>query len=168
VNYYSSTPEMQIDPARQYLATLETERGSIVVELYADKVPQTVNNFVSLANDGYYDDTTFHRVIPGFMAQAGDPSGTGAGGPGYTFADEFHPELRHSGPGILSMANRGPNTNGAQFFITYEAQPHLDDAHAVFGKVVEGLDVLQQITPRDPASASTAGDLIERIWIEER
>jgi len=136
VNYYSSPPEMKIDPSKQYQATLHTEKGDIVIELYADKVPQTVNHFVSLSNDGYYDGTTFHRVIPGFMAQAGDPSGTGTGGPGYTFDDEFHPDLRHDGAGVVSMANSGANTNGGQFFITYAAQPHLDDAHAVFGKVI--------------------------------
>ncbi|MDH7486501.1 MAG: peptidylprolyl isomerase [Anaerolineae bacterium] len=159
---------MQIDPSKQYLATIHTEKGDIVVELYADKAPKTVNNFVFLANQGYYDDTTFHRVIPGFMAQAGDPSGTGTGGPGYRFEDEFHPDLRHDGPGVLSMANAGANTNGSQFFITYAAQPHLDDVHTVFGKVIEGLDVLEQITPRDPATATAPGDRITSITIEER
>lgn len=168
VNYYSSPPAMQIDRSKQYLATIHTEKGDIVVELYADKAPNTVNNFVFLANQGYYDDTTFHRVIPGFMAQAGDPSGTGKGGPGYRFEDEFHPDLRHDGPGVLSMANAGPNTNGSQFFITYAAQPHLDDAHTVFGKVIEGLDVLEQITPRDPDTATAPGDRITSITIEER
>jgi len=157
---------MQIDPSKQYLATIHTEKGNIVIDLYADKAPKTVNNFVFLANQGYYDNTTFHRVIPGFMAQAGDPSGAGTGGPGYTFEDEFHPDLRHDGPGVLSMANRGPDTNGSQFFITYAAQPHLDGHHTVFGKVIEGMDVLEQITPRDPAQATAPGDLIESITVE--
>ncbi|MBM4432148.1 MAG: peptidylprolyl isomerase [Chloroflexi bacterium] len=165
---YTSPPEMQIDRSKQYVATVHTAKGDIVMDLYADKVPNTVNNFVFLANQGYYDNTTFHRVIHGFMAQAGDPSGTGTGSPGYRFEDEFHPDLRHDGPGVLSMANSGANTNGSQFFITYAAQPHLDDAHTVFGKVIEGLDVLEQITPRDPGTAATPGDLIESIIIEER
>jgi cyclophilin family peptidyl-prolyl cis-trans isomerase len=156
---------MQIDSEASYTATFHTVRGDIVVELHADRAPITVNNFVFLANEGYYDGTTFHRVIPGFMAQGGDPSGTGAQGPGYQFADEFHPDLRHDGPGVLSMANRGPNTNGGQFFITYAAQPHLDDKHAVFGHVTEGMDVLESIAPRDPSSASEPGDLIESISI---
>ncbi len=168
VNIYTSPPEMQIDPSKQYVATIHTEKGDIVIELYADKVPNTVNNFVFLANEGYYDDTTFHRVKPGFMAQTGDPAGTGSGGPGYRFEDEFHPDLRHDGPGVLSMANAGANTNGSQFFITYDATPHLDDVHSVFGKVIEGMDVLEQITPRDPAAATEPGDLIESITIEER
>lgn len=168
VDYYKSPPEMQIDQSKQYVATIHTAKGNIVVELYADKAPNTVNNFVFLANQGYYDGTTFHRVIPGFMAQAGDPSGTGGGGPGYTFEDEFHPDLRHDGPGVLSMANRGENTNGSQFFITYDATPHLDDKHAVFGKVIEGMDVLEQITPRDPQQATEPGDLIQSITIEEQ
>jgi cyclophilin family peptidyl-prolyl cis-trans isomerase len=168
VGYYDAPPEMQIDPAKQYVATIHTERGNIVVELYGDKAPKTVNNFVFLANQGYYDGITFHRVIPGFMAQAGDPSATGSGGPGYTFEDEFHPDLRHDGPGVLSMANAGANTNGGQFFITYDATPHLNDKHSVFGKVIEGMEVLEQITPRDPAAAAEPGDLIESVTIEER
>jgi len=168
VNYYKSPPEMQIDPGQQYIATIHTAKGDIVVELYADKAPKAVNNFVFLANQGYYDHTTFHRVIPGFMAQAGDPSGTGTGGPGYTFEDEFHPDLRHDGPGVVSMANRGPDTNGSQFFITYAAQPHLDGHHTVFGRVIQGMDVLERITPRDPETATEPGDLIESITIEER
>jgi protein-export membrane protein SecD len=162
---YSEPPEMTIDVSKEYLAVIETEKGDIVVELFDDKAPNTVNNFVFLAQQGFYDNTTFHRVIPDFMAQAGDPTGTGTGGPGYRFADEFDPELRHSGPGILSMANSGPDTNGSQFFITYEATPWLDDAHSVFGQIVEGMDVLRSLTPRDPAEATTPGDLLEKITI---
>lgn len=141
-------------------ATLETTEGDIELVLYPEKVPETVDNFVGLAtgdrewedpesgetrDDPLYDDVLFHRVIDGFMIQTGDPLGNGTGGPGYTFDDEFHPDLRHDSAGILSMANRGPNTNGSQFFITLAAQPHLDDQHAVFGEVVEGMDVVEAI-----------------------
>jgi peptidylprolyl isomerase/peptidyl-prolyl cis-trans isomerase B (cyclophilin B) len=183
-NMYSAPPAMQIDPDKRYVATLETEKGDIVVELFADKAPKTVNNFVFLAREGFYDDTTFHRVIADFMAQAGDPTGTGRGDPGYRFEDEFHPDLKHDRPGILSMANSGANTNGSQFFITYGATPWLDaydadgnlkncarpdvSCHAVFGRVIEGLDALWDISIRDPATASAPGDRIETIRIEER
>ena len=128
----------------------------------------TVENFINLARSGFYDGTTFHRVIAGFMAQGGDPTGTGRGGPGYEFGDEFSPDLRHDGPGVLSMANAGPGTNGSQFFITYGATPHLDDRHSVFGRVVEGMDVLQSIRERDPGSDRNPGDRIDTIEIEER
>jgi len=165
---YSAAPPMTIDPTKQYIATIETEKGDIVAELYAGKVPNTVNNFVFLAREGYYDNTTFHRVIADFMAQAGDPTGTGMGGPGYQFADEFDPTLTHDGPGVLSMANAGANTNGSQFFITFVATPWLDGRHSVFGKVIEGLDVLYAINLRDPQTATTPGDLIKTIRIEER
>jgi cyclophilin family peptidyl-prolyl cis-trans isomerase len=164
---YKAAPEMQIDTSKTYTATIETEKGDIVVELYADKVPNTVNNFVFLAREGFYDNTTFHRVIADFMAQAGDPTGSGRGGPGYRFADEFDPYLKHSGPGILSMANAGPNTNGSQFFITYGPTPWLDGRHAVFGKITEGLEVLNEITIRDPQTARKPGDLIKTISITE-
>ena len=138
-----------------------------VVDLFAGQAPMTVENFVNLARSGFYDGTTFHRVIPGFMAQGGDPTGTGRGGPGYQFSDEFHPELRHNGPGVLSMANAGPNTNGSQFFITYAATPHLDDRHSVFGQVTGGIDVLRSIRERDPGRDTQPGDPIESIEIEE-
>jgi cyclophilin family peptidyl-prolyl cis-trans isomerase/tetratricopeptide (TPR) repeat protein len=166
---YSGPPAMIIDPTKSYQATIVTEKGNIVVELYADRAPNTVNNFVFLAREGFYDNTTFHRVIPGFMAQGGDPTGTGTGGPGYTFADEFDPTLVHDGPGVLSMANAGPNTNGSQFFITYEATPWLDGKHSVFGRVIEGMDVLESLTPRDPQqSPSFEGDTILTIVIQEK
>jgi len=165
---YKSTPEMQIDSKKTYIATFETSKGNMVVELYADKVPNTVNNFVFLARDGFYDDTMFHRVIKDFMVQGGDPTGTGRGGPGYRFADEFHPALKHTGPGILSMANAGANTNGSQFFITLAATPWLDGRHAVFGKLIEGLDVLKSITIRDPQTATKPGDTINTVSIEEK
>jgi cyclophilin family peptidyl-prolyl cis-trans isomerase len=165
---YAAPPPMVIDAGASYRATIVTEKGNIVVQLYAERAPTTVNNFVFLAREGFYDDTTFHRVLPGFMAQAGDPTGTGRGGPGYQFADEFDPTLRHDGPGILSMANAGPGTNGSQFFITYEATPWLDDRHTVFGRVIEGMDVLQSLTPRDPTqNPGFQGDAILTITIEE-
>ncbi len=150
-NSYSAPPSMTIDPAKSYVATFKTAKGDIVVQLAADKAPVTVNNFVFLAREGFYDNTTFHRVLAGFMAQGGDPTGSGSGGPGYRFADEFHPELRHDTPGTLSMANAGPNTNGSQFFITFVPTPHLDDIHSVFGKVIGGMDVLGSLDPRDPS-----------------
>ena len=165
---YNSAPSMTIDPSKEYTATFNMEDGSeFTIKLFADKAPNTTNNFVFLANDGYYDGVTFHRVIPGFMAQGGDPTGTGRGGPGYQFADEFHPELRHDKPGILSMANAGPNTNGSQFFITFVPTPHLDDHHAVFGEVIEGMDVVNAISPRDPMASRTPGDAVSSITINE-
>ncbi len=166
-NMYTSTPPMTIDPSKVYRATFVTSKGDIVVELFANKAPNTVNNFVFLAREGFYDNTMFHRVIADFMAQGGDPTGTGMGGPGYEFADEFSPDLKHDGPGVLSMANAGPNTNGSQFFITFGATPWLDGMHTVFGKVIEGLDVLQSISLRDPSTATEPGDLIKTIRIEE-
>ena len=164
---YDAAPPMVIDPAKHFKATITTDRGDIIVELYADKVPVTVNNFVFLARDGYYDGVTFHRVIPNFMAQTGDPTGTGRGGPGYRFADEFDPSLRHDGPGVLSMANAGPGTNGSQFFITFKATPHLDGKHAVFGRVVDGMDVVYSIPERDPGSAREPGLAMTSVTITE-
>jgi len=164
---YAAPPSLVIDPEKKYQATFKTEKGDFVIELYADKAPKTVNNFVFLARDGFYNSTTFHRVIKGFMAQGGDPTGTGRGGPGYKFADEFNSSLKHSGAGILSMANAGANTNGSQFFITYGPTPHLDGKHAVFGKVVSGLDVVNSIPERDPGRATTPGVKISTIEIAE-
>lgn len=131
------------------VATFETERGTIRVELFDDKTPKTVENFETLCEKNYYDGLKFHRVIPDFMVQGGCPLGTGTGGPGYKFEDEFHPELKHDGPGVLSMANAGPNTNGSQFFITHVATPWLDGKHSVFGKVIEGQDVVDSIKQGD-------------------
>jgi peptidyl-prolyl cis-trans isomerase B (cyclophilin B) len=161
-------PSGALDTSKSYRARFKTERGEIVAELYADKAPLTVENFVNLARSGFYDGTTFHRVISGFMAQGGDPTGTGRGGPGYQFDDEFHPDLRHNGAGVLSMANAGPGTNGSQFFITFSATPHLDDRHTVFGRVVEGMDVLNSLRERDPGRDPNPGDRIDAIEIEER
>jgi cyclophilin family peptidyl-prolyl cis-trans isomerase len=157
-----------IEPAQNdYYADIVTEKGTMRAKLYDDLVPMTVNNFVHLAQDDFYDGVTFHRVLEGFMAQTGDPTGTGTGGPGYQFADEFVPELSHDSPGILSMANAGPNTNGSQFFITFVPTPQLDGRHTVFGKVIDGVDVLDKITRRDPQANPDAppGDKIETIDI---
>jgi cyclophilin family peptidyl-prolyl cis-trans isomerase len=165
---FSAAPEMTIDPAKFYYATLKTDKGDIKVQLYADRAPMTVNNFVFLAREGFYDNTTFHRVIEEFMAQAGDPTGTGMGGPGYTFADEFWPGATFDRRGLLAMANAGPGTNGSQFFITFAPTPWLDGGHTIFGEVLEGDEVLSQLTLRDPmADADQPGDLITTILIEE-
>jgi len=167
---WKNPPEMIIDPKKKYTAVVETNKGTIELELYPQYAPKTVNNFVFLARQGYYDGTTFHRVINGFMAQGGDPTGTGRGGPGYQFPDEPGAlALRHDSPGILSMANAGANTNGSQFFITHGPTPHLDGKHAVFGKVADAdsLRVLMQIRERDPMRDPNPGDRIETITIEE-
>jgi cyclophilin family peptidyl-prolyl cis-trans isomerase len=160
-------PTMVIDPNKKYTATLSTDKGDIVLELFADKTPRTVNNFVFLAREGFYENTIFHRVIRDFMAQGGDPTGTGTGGPGYRFADEFHPSLKHDKPGILSMANAGPGTNGSQFFITHVATPWLDGKHSVFGRVTQGMDVLLSIPPRDPSKITSPAVKINKILIQE-
>lgn len=165
---YTQAPEVTIDPSKTYIATISTDKGDIVVELFSD-VPVTTNSFVFLAREGYYDCVTFHRVIPGFVAQGGDPTGTGAGGPGYTIPDEDSAGHKMDA-GVISMAKSGPNTTGSQFFITYDAQPQLEAEFTVFGRVTEGMDVAQQITPRDPSSNPNAppGDMINTITIEER
>ncbi len=131
------------------VATIKTSKGDIRIELYADQVPNTVANFEKLIGEGFYNGLTFHRVIADFMVQAGCPQGTGTGDAGYKFDDEFHPDLCHNAPGILSMANAGPNTNGSQFFITHGATPHLDGMHSVFGKVIDGMDVVNSIEQGD-------------------
>jgi peptidyl-prolyl cis-trans isomerase A (cyclophilin A) len=166
-------------------ATLHTSEGDVEIELYPEKVPDTVENFAGLATgetawedpetggtvegDPLYDDVPFHRVIDGFMVQTGDPAGDGTGGPGYTFDDEFHPDLRHDGPGVVSMANRGPDTNGSQFFVTLDAQPHLDDRHAVFGQVTDGMDVVRDIgsVETDANDRPTEDVLLESVTVHE-
>ena len=137
-------------------ATIKTNKGTIQLELYDDKVPKTVANFEKLASEGFYNGLKFHRVIADFMVQTGCPQGTGTGGPGYQFADEFHKDLKHDGPGVLSMANAGPNTNGSQFFITHVATPWLDNKHSVFGKVTEGQDIVNSIAQ---------GDVMEEVTV---
>ena len=155
---WNSPPSMQIDTDKSYQATITTNKGDIVVDLYAQHAPKTVNNFVFLAREGYYDSVAFHRVISNFVIQGGDPTGTGAGGPGYRFGDEVKNNPMKHETGVLSMANAGPNTNGSQFFITHSPQPHLDGKHTVFGKVVEGMDVVNAIRQ---------GDKMEKVEISE-
>lgn len=155
---YTKAPALQIDLKKSYTATIKTNKGDMTLRLHAAKTPVTVNNFVFLAREKYYDGVPFHRVIKDFMVQGGDPTGTGRGGPGYTFRDEIDTSLRHDGPGVLSMANAGPGTNGSQFFITHLATPWLDGKHTVFGMLESGEDVLFAIEQ---------GDLIDTITIEE-
>ncbi len=164
---YDRPPEMTLVSGRDYYAVFHTEKGDVRARLFAEAAPWTVNNFVFLAREGYFDGTTFHRVIENFMAQGGDPTGTGTGGPGYRIRDEFHPDLRHDRPGLLSMANAGPNTGGSQFFITFVPTPWLDDRHAIFGEVVEGMEVVNSLRERDPQSDREPGDRIESVVIEE-
>jgi cyclophilin family peptidyl-prolyl cis-trans isomerase len=167
-NYFNTPPAMQIDPEIDYQAVIRTEKGDIVLDLFEKQTPITVNNFVVLALLGYYDDTTFHRVIADFMAQGGDPTGTGAGSPGYTFDDEIVNELRFDREGLLAMANRGYNTNGGQFFITLAETPWLNDKHTIFGEVIDGMDVVKQLQERDPQTATEPGDKVIRIDIIEK
>ena len=140
------------------VATFETDKGAIRIELHEDKVPKTVANFEKLVGDGFYDGLTFHRVIADFMVQGGCPKGTGTGGPGYTFEDEFHADLKHDSPGVLSMANSGPNTNGSQFFITHVPTTWLDNKHSIFGRVLEGQDIVDSIAQ---------GDVMNKVTITE-
>lgn len=150
-------------------AKFETSIGNFTIELFEQQAPATVANFVSLADKRFYDGVIFHRVIDGFMIQGGDPTGTGRGGPGYHFNDEFHPQLKHKSEGILSMANAGPNTNGSQFFITLAPTPHLDDRHSVFGQVVEGMDVVRSIgktKTSKPADRPVPDVIMNRVTIE--
>jgi cyclophilin family peptidyl-prolyl cis-trans isomerase len=164
---WSKPPAMAIDSKKSYTATLQTEKGDLVIDLFAKDVPVTVNNFVFLARAGYYDGCTFHRVIQGFMAQTGDPTGTGRGGPGYIFNNEIT-KHRHSA-GAVSMANAGPNTNGAQFFICYGPQDYLDGSYSVFGQLTKGMDVLRKIKSRDPQeNPNFTGDKIIKVTIEEK
>ena len=155
---YSSPPDMTIDPQNKYIATIETDGGNITVELFAEAAPETVNNFVFLAREGFYEGVIFHRVIEDFMIQGGDPTGTGRGGPGYTFEDEVDGNLQQHETGSLSMANAGPNTNGSQFFICHSPQPHLNGKHTVFGKVTAGMDVVNSIEQ---------GDIMDAVTISE-
>lgn len=167
-NKYKELPPNVLVAGKYYYATLKTAKGTIKVQLYADRTPMTVNNFVFLAREGYYDNTTFHRVLDGFMAQGGDPTGTGAGGPGYQFEDEIKEGIGFDRPGLLAMANAGPGTNGSQFFLTFAPTEWLNGRHTIFGEVIEGLDVLNQLTRRDPEqNPDFLGDTIESVTIEE-
>jgi cyclophilin family peptidyl-prolyl cis-trans isomerase len=168
IHQWPKPPKMEIDPKKSYSAILKTDKGEITLKLFADITPITVNNFVFLARQGFYDGTIFHRVISNFMAQGGDPDGTGTGGPGYRFGDEFNPSLRHDKPGILSMANAGPGTNGSQFFITHLATPWLDNKHTVFGQVTDGMKVLLSIPPRDPSKHNSPAVKLISVTILEQ
>ena len=167
---FSTAPEMSIDQEARYLATVEmASGGAFTIELLPQSAPQTVNSFVFLARNGWFDNVTFHRVLPGFVAQTGDPSGTGRGGPGYYIPNEVDPNLSHNEAGVVAMANAGPNTNGSQWYITYGDVSQLDGNYTIFGRVTEGMDVVEAITPRDPSRnpGAPAGDLITTITIEE-
>lgn len=164
---WSTPPKLSLEKNKKYSAVLHTEQGDITILLFADKTPLTVNNFVFLAREGFYNNVIFHRVIADFMAQTGDPTGSGRGGPGYRFNDEFHPSLKHDKPGVVSMANAGRNTNGSQFFITHVPTPWLNFKHTVFGEVLEGMEVVLAIPPRDPMKPQTPGVKILTVEILE-
>lgn len=168
-DYFSEAPPMTIDTAKDYEAVIRmADGGEMRLRLFDDEAPQTVNNFVFLANQGFYDGTTFHRVLEDFMAQGGDPTGTGGGGPGYAFDNEIISGMSFDRRGLLAMANAGPNTNGSQFFITFAPATHLDGSYSLFGELIEGDEVLGGITLRDPATATTPGDTISEIVIVEQ
>jgi cyclophilin family peptidyl-prolyl cis-trans isomerase len=166
---FTECPPFTVDPAKNYLATLHTEKGDIVIELYAAKAPLAVNSFLFLARQGWFDNVSFHRVIPGFVAQSGDPSGTGRGNPGYFFKTELS-NLLFDAPGLVAMANSGADTNGSQFFITFAPAPTLNGGYTIFGRVISGLNVAEQLTPRNAAEnpLAPAGDKILSVGIEEK
>ena len=167
---FTECPPMVIDPEKEYTATIETEKGEIVIELLPEQAPLAVNSFIFLAQQGWFDGVTFHRVLPGFVAQGGDPSGSGMGGPGYEFDNEVVPELKFDAAGLLAMANSGANTNGSQFFITFAPTPDLDGGYTIFGKVISGMDVAESLTPRDPSQGGVLppGDKILSVRIDEK
>ncbi len=167
---FTACPPMTIDPAKTYIAHIQTDKGEIVLELYAENAPLAVNNFVFLARNGWYDGVTFHRVVEGFVAQAGDPTGTGYGGPGYAFKNEIVPKLKFDRAGILAMANAGADSNGSQFFITLAPASNLDGSYTIFGQVIEGMDVVKALTLRDPSQNADLppGDKILKVTIEEK
>jgi len=167
---FKTCPPFSIDTTKQYTATLHTEKGDVVIELFPDKAPMAVNSFVFLAQQGWFDNITFHRVIAGFVAQTGDPSGTGRGNPGYFFKNEIDPNLKFDKPGMVAMANNGPDTNGAQFFVTFAAEPQLDGNYTIFGQVLSGLDVLEKLTPRDTQQNPSAlpGDKLISVEVQEK
>jgi cyclophilin family peptidyl-prolyl cis-trans isomerase/protein-disulfide isomerase len=167
---FRDCPKIVINPAKEYIATLKTDKGDVVIQLFPDKAPFTVNNFVFLAQNGWFDNITFHRVIPGDIAQTGDPSGTGLGNPGYYINNEVNPTLKFDKPGVVGMANSGPNTNGSQFFITLKPVPDLDGTYTIFGQVISGMDVLEKLTARNPQLGTILppGDKLITVAIEER
>ncbi len=167
---FSECPPLTIDPLKEYVATITTDKGDIVIRLFADRAPLAVNSFIFLANEGWFDQVTFHRVLPGYVAQAGDPSGTGFGGPGYAFDNEIDPDTLFDAPGVVGMANAGPGSNGSQFFITLSPQPDLDGDFTIFGEVLTGLEVAESLSPRNPQPGVflAPGDSILSVTIEER
>jgi cyclophilin family peptidyl-prolyl cis-trans isomerase len=167
---FTTCPPMSIDPLKQYTATLKTVKGDIVIQLFADKAPLAVNSFIFLARQGWYDGVTFHIVVPGLMAQTGDPSGTGYGGPGYAFSTESSPDLKFDQAGVVGMANAGADSNMSQFFITLAPLPQYNGKLTVFGKVISGMDVVQRLAPRDPSRSPNLppGDAILSVSIEEK
>jgi cyclophilin family peptidyl-prolyl cis-trans isomerase/protein-disulfide isomerase len=167
---FTTCPPVTVQTNQQYIATLHTEKGDVVIQLFADKAPFTVNSFLFLAKNGWYDDITFHRVIPDLFAQTGDPSGTGKGNPGYYVVTEIDPQLRFDRPGRVAMVNSGPDTSGSQFFINYAPAPDFDGKYTIFGEVLSGMEVLEQLTPRDaqPGQATPPGDKLLSITIEEK
>lgn len=166
---FTTCPQLTVETNKQYLATLHTEKGDVVIELFADKAPATVNSFIFLARNGWYDDITFHRVIPNLFAQTGDPSGTGKGNPGYYVITEIDSSLKFNRPGVVAMVNSGPDTSGSQFFITYAPAAQFDGQYTIFGQVISGLDVLTSLTPRDaqPGTESPPGDMLLSVEIKE-
>ena len=167
---YTSCPPVTVQENKQYVATLQTEKGDIVIQLFADKAPMTVNSFLFLARHGWYDKITFHRVIPDLFAQTGDPSGTGKGNPGYYTIPELDPSLAFDKPGRVAMVNSGPDTSGSQFFITYAPAPQYNGQYTIFGEVLSGMEVLEELTPRDaqPGTDTPPGDALIRVTLEER
>lgn len=167
---FTECPPMTVDPKKEYTATIQTEKGDIVVRLFPDVAAMAVNSFIFLAQNGWFDGVTFHRVIPDFVAQTGDPSGSGMGGPGYTFSNEISPNLKFEREGLLGMANAGPDSNGSQWFITLGPAPHLDGGYTIFGEVISGMEVAQSLTPRDPQQNPGAppGDQIVTVTVEEK
>lgn len=167
---FTICPPMTIDPAKSYVATIHTEKGDISLELFPDVAPIAVNSFIFLADNGWYDGVTFHRVIPGFIAQGGDPTGTGFGGPGYAFSNEISPELKFDSAGLLALANSGPESNGSQFFITLKPLPDLDGGYTIFGQVISGMDVVTSLSARNPDQNPNLppGDVIQGVTIEEK
>ncbi len=167
---FTACPPVTVEKNKQYLATLHTEKGDVVIQLFAEKAPYTVNSFLFLVKNGWYDNITFHRVVPKLFAQTGDPSGTGKGNPGYYVVTEIDPNLKFDRPGMVGMVNSGPDTSGSQFFITYAPAAQFDGKYTIFGQVIKGMDVLQQLTPRDaqPGQATPPGNKLMSITIEEK
>jgi cyclophilin family peptidyl-prolyl cis-trans isomerase/post-segregation antitoxin (ccd killing protein) len=167
---FTACPPMTVDPLKQYFATVHTEKGDIVLDLFAEDAPVAVNSFIFLARNGWFDGVTFHRVLPGFVAQSGDPTGTGFGGPGYAFGNEISPDLKFDRAGVLGMANAGPDSNGSQFFITLGPVERLDGGYTIFGQVIDGMQIVESLTPRNPEENANLppGDKILGVTIEEK